>query len=738
LAVDDDPHCLVALSALLTRPGQNVVTARSGEQALRRLLEQDFALILLDVHMPELDGFATAGLIRQRDRSRGTPIIFMTASNQSDAQVSRGYSLGAVDFIFKPIVPEVLRAKVAVFVELARQTQELRRQAEAIRQAERREHEGRLADARQRWEAERLQRSNERLTFLAGSANRLLLGNNARALLPALLGELCEQLALDVYLLYLLDEAEQLHLEAHQGVPPELARARAVLPVGSELSGTVAASQARLVLENVKARNDGQTAPLCELALSAFVCYPLLAEGRLIGTLGFGSRTRPTFEPDQLAMLQLVSGQLAMALERELLIDTLQARATALCDADRRKDEFLAMLAHELRNPLAPIVNALHLMQCEDALPETLERARATMSRQVLHLVRLVDDLLDVSRITKGKIELRREHADLRTVIEHAMATSQPLLEARRHRLTVELPVEPVALLADPTRLAQVISNLLNNAAKYSEPGSQIRLVVTVEAGEVIVRVTDAGIGIRPEALPRIFEPFVQADRTSDRVCGGLGLGLTLVRRLVELHGGTVEARSEGPGRGSEFEVRLPRTAELLAGSLAAAGGAPAIERRRGVPSLAPPVLRVVIIDDNQDIRETLVALLELVGHTAVAAEDGTHGIELVTALGPEVALVDIGLPDIDGYQVARALRSKMGARPLRLYAMSGYGQAEDCRRSVEAGFDAHLVKPVEPELLLALLAESTALLAETTGSPRCGVACDPTHGATAHEESHG
>ncbi|HET8541878.1 MAG TPA: ATP-binding protein, partial [Anaeromyxobacter sp.] len=377
-------------------------------------------------------------------------------------------------------------------------------------------------------------------------------------------------------------------------------------------------------------------------------------------------------------------------------VTELRRSTAALREADRRKDEFLAMLGHELRNPLTPVVNGLRILRDERAAPAARQRALDAADRQVRHLARLVDDLVDVSRIRTGKVELRRGTVELARVVEDAVAAVEPLARAQGQELEVQLPERAVTLDGDGVRLTQVLENLLQNASKYTDPGGHIRLTASVEGGELLVRVADDGIGIEAELLPRIFGTFVQGKQPPHRARGGLGLGLTLVRSLVELHGGTVRATSDGPGRGSTFEVRLPVAAEA----------APRPEpdarppaRRNGHAHPAP--LCIAVIEDNPDIRDTVRELLELAGHRVCVAVDGRTGVQLLLAERPDVALVDIGLPELDGYEVARQVR---GACDTRLVALTGYGGDGDRERAVGAGFDAHLVKPIEFEELAAVV----------------------------------
>jgi signal transduction histidine kinase len=387
----------------------------------------------------------------------------------------------------------------------------------------------------------------------------------------------------------------------------------------------------------------------------------------------------------------------------------LQQANEALKQADRCKDEFLAMLAHELRNPLAPIRTGLHVLRMPNANDATVGRVMAMMEQQIHHLTRLVDDLLDVSRITRGKIELRKETTDLASVVWHAVETVRPLIDVHRHRLTVSLPHEAVLLEADPTRLEQVFSNLLMNAAKYTEQGGHIELTCTREDHAVTVRVRDNGIGIAAELLPRVFDMFTQADRSLARSQGGLGLGLTLVRSLIEMQGGTVTAHSDGRGRGSEFVVRLPALEQApRQRAQALIEGAQSASRR----------LRILVVEDSETVAEMMVILLKLWGHDVRCASDGPAALVAARTYQPNVVLLDIGLPGMNGYDVARQLRHEAGHNAPLIAAVTGYGQEEDRRRSREAGFDQHMVKPINPEALQKLLTAAEFHRQEFTALP--------------------
>jgi signal transduction histidine kinase len=379
--------------------------------------------------------------------------------------------------------------------------------------------------------------------------------------------------------------------------------------------------------------------------------------------------------------------------ELQVANEELQNRLAELKDAldvSRHKDDFLAMLAHELRNPLAPILSAMQVIRRHPDNEEVVQRAREIVERQVRHQARLLDDLLDVSRITRGRIRLRKAPVDLRAAVSAAVEATKPLIDARGHTLSVVLPDEPLRVEADPTRLTQIVANLLDNAAKYTNPGGTIEVAAERESGSVRLRVRDSGVGIPADMQARIFDLFTQVDVPIARSLGGLGLGLALVRSLAELHGGTVSVTSEGSGRGSEFTVRLPP-------GRAEAAPTP------GAPS-APGGRHVLVIEDNADAREMLRIALELDGHRVETAGDGLSGVEVALRATPDLVLVDIGLPGLDGYAVARRLRAELGDR-VTLVALTGYGQSDDRRRTTDAGFDAHLVKPVDPDVLSRALA---------------------------------
>jgi signal transduction histidine kinase len=422
--------------------------------------------------------------------------------------------------------------------------------------------------------------------------------------------------------------------------------------------------------------------------LRGWLAAPLVGrDGRNIGVIQLSDRMEGEFTALDEDILVQLAQMASAAVENARLLEVVQREKQRAEEASRAKDEFLAMLGHELRNPLSPILTALELARMREN--SGLAKERTIIERQVQHLVRLVDDLLDVSRITRGKIELKRRPVRLADVVAHAIEMTSPLLEERRHRLRVTVPRRGLIVDGDEHRLAQVVSNLLTNAAKYTDPGGRIEITGGREGEEAVLRVRDSGIGINPELVPHVFDLFVQSKRAIDRAQGGLGLGLTIVRSLVELHGGAVSAASEGTSRGSTFTVRLPLSAVADARAEAAA-------ERPGAEGEGPRTKRILVVDDNRDAAELMAEALAASGHETRVAFDGPEALEVAAAFAPEVALLDIGLPVMDGYELARRLREHSGGDRLRLVAVTGYGQSKDRERSRAAGFDEHLVKPVD------------------------------------------
>jgi PAS domain S-box-containing protein len=635
LVVDDTPQNLVSLEAILEEPGLRVVGVSSARDALRQLLQEEFAAILLDVHMPDLDGFETASLIRARPLSKHTPILFLTAY-AVEHQIQKAYALGAVDYMPTPVEPEILKAKVAVFAELHRQRLEVRRQAELLRDAE---------TALREQVQHALRESEDRFQVLCTAAPVAILQIDPHGR--------CVY-ASPVW-------------EAVTGRPPAAATGLAWADVISDGRGaeTLAAwheAVAKREQWSCESRFTWQGAPRWVHVRTSHI---LDGRHEAIGHVG-------TVE-------DITSRKLVEARLRE---------------ADRKKDEFLAMLAHELRNPLAAIGSAAMV-----ARTPHLERERdwslAVIGRQVRHLEKLLDDLMDVSRITLGKIELRRERLDLAGVVTRATDAVQAMVADRQQRLLTTLPEESVLVDVDPTRIEQVFVNLLGNASKYSPDGRTIWVETGLRPGWVDVRVRDEGIGLPPEFVEKVFDLFAQGTTGLDRANGGLGIGLSLAQRLTELHGGTIRAFSEGIGMGAEFVVSLP-----LAGvetPAAVAGSEP-------VRQAAAIARTVLLVDDNEDATRALALLLEHGGFNVVTAHDGAEALARAAEVDPDIVLLDLGLPVIDGYRVAESLRARNDYDRVLLIAISGYGQPNDRARSKDAGFDHHLVKPIDCGALLDLL----------------------------------
>ena len=673
LVVDDLPGQRMALAAALTELEEDVVTVGSGADALRLLLDNEVAVVLLDVNMPEMDGFETAALIRQRPRNRHTPIIFLTADTD-EMLLPRAYSLGAVDFILNPFVPDILRAKVRVFVELSKLHERVRREAEqriALSQAQ---------TARAAAEDE-----SRRMGFLAEVGGVLGRSLDAPTMVRDLLELFVPRMA-DVAAVVLSDGARD-------DVGPVAWRAVAALGAAAdERPPSGLGPEIEAAIRGAIADGTPRTLGSPDGLLRG-VAMPLVARGRTVGAVAAAltSSSRIHAEAD-LELIRLVANRAALALDNSRLYREIQER-------DRQKDEFLAMLSHELRNPLGAITTATHLLK-EVRLPDRgAERARDVLVRQSSHLARIVDDLLDVAQATTGRIILNRKTADLHDLVDQAVEALRVGGRLGNHQVTVRL--QPgVMVEVDPVRAAQVVTNILVNAVKYTDPGGQIDVDLRADATHAVLRICDTGIGMSADMIQRLFRPFSQESQALDRPRGGLGLGLILVRRLVELHGGHVEAQSEGPGRGSAFTVRLP---------LASRGAARAASGAHDSPEI--PALRILLVEDNVDAREMLRTLLELAGHQLHEAADGPEGLRLARTLRPHVALVDLGLPGIDGLEVAAGIRSSRECDGMVLVALTGYGQAQDRQKARDAGFDVHLVKPVDEERLRAILSDAAARL---------------------------
>lgn len=525
---------------------------------------------------------------------------------------------------------------------------------------------------------EGLRTHSERLRLLWETAAVLLTIEDSGSLLRALFTRIGPHLGVDVALSFTQQADDELALAFHDGISAEQAESLSRVPLSHGLVGGVAESLEPYSASRVADSAQIAHEPLRALGLRAYACFPLSADGRLLGTLGIGSRERDEFGVDELEFMRTVSRYVTVAYERLRLVRELR-------EADRKKDDFIALLAHELRNPLAPLRNGLHVMRLASPDSPAVAKARAIMERQLSHMVRLIDDLLDVSRISLNKLQLRRSQFALSDVVSAAVETARPAIDSAEHHLEVLLPTEPLLLEADLTRVAQVLGNLLTNAAKYTPKRGQITLRAEAQDNEVVVSVEDNGIGLRPESLRSIFDMFSQVDHSFERSTGGLGIGLALVRGLTEMHGGSVRAESAGPGLGSRFTVRLP---VLIA---------PPTQESSAVAALPEGAKRrILVADDNRDAVESLATMLRLSGNEVHTACDGEEAVRLAEQLMPDVVLMDIGMPRLNGRDATKRIREHEWGKRMIVIALTGWGQEADRRLSREAGLDDHLVKPVD------------------------------------------
>ncbi len=641
-------------------------------------------LILADYQLPAFDGVAALRLARMQRPE--TPFLFVSGALGEELAIDT-LKAGATDYVLKDrldrLVPAVRRAlrEVEERAERQRAEESLRFVAEAS---------AKLTGSLDFWTTVKTA-ARLPVPFLADWSVLHLVGED-EVLRPAAAWH--------------RDRARVPLAELFVGPPGfnagsmEGIEARELLEAGTlPFAREMAAVGIPLLLPEIGEEERARAAPDAEVGLrlqtlgfASLVVVPLRTQRRMLGALALvnGPDGR-RYRGEDLTLAEDLARRIALALDAARLYLDLQL-------ADRRKDEFLAMLAHELRNPLAPILSAMGLAREVGAEDPRLEKAHEVVERQARHMVRLVDDLLDVSRITRGRVELRRERVDLRAVVQNAVQTTVPGMEAKGHRVQVSLPDEALPLDADPARLEQVLTNLIGNATRYTAPRGQLAVSVRREGDQAVVSVKDSGQGIPADMLRRVFDLFVQVNPGIDRAKGGLGLGLTLVKNLVGLHGGSVSAHSDGPGRGSEFTVRLP----------IALGAAPELPPATAGTQRGAERRRVLVAEDNDDAREFLRDLLQLWGHQVDVAEDGLRAAELGSRGRYDLALVDIGLPGMNGFEVARRLRAAGCQTPL--VALTGYGQPEDRKRALESGFDEHKVKPLDADALKRLLADAHTL----------------------------
>ena len=678
LIVDDRLDKRVVFRTILEELDQNIVTASSGEEALRWLLDNDCAVILLDVNMPGMDGLETAELIRARRKSAHTPIIFITAF-ADEMHTARGYSLGAVDYILSPVVPNILRSKVKALVQLHRLNAELKKRSD--------ERVALVREQAARTSAEEQQR---RANFLAEATQVMGSSLEVDTILTDASGLVVPFLA-DFGAVVLVNEDGSERARRASAVAGWEQYLGAHQP---SFEAALAKQQERAIASGERAHAERLVAPaegdaVEEGPAGEIHAFPLVTRGRTRGVLvvALGPSARRLAGAD-LSLADSLAGRAAASLDNCILYQEIQ-------NADRRKNEFLATLSHELRNPLAPMRAALHMLRAGNVDVPKARSLLETMDRQVGQMTRLVEDLLDISRITRGVIELRREPVDVASEVRNALESCAGPLEVGRHQLKVELPQQPTKVLADRVRLQQILENLILNAVKYTEPGGRIEVRAKADGEQVMIAVSDNGIGIAPDKLAQVFDLFVQVDDSTERTRKGLGIGLALVRDLVKRHGGTVEAQSDGLGKGSTFVVRLPRAAASDVREAATAVAAPTTEAS---------ARRVLVVDDNVDAAETLAMMLEILGQETRQAHDGHRAVAMAAEFQPEVVFMDIGLPGLSGHEAAARIRKDLGLTRAYMVALSGYGTEEDRRKSIYAGFDSHMVKPLDPAALPGIL----------------------------------
>jgi signal transduction histidine kinase/DNA-binding response OmpR family regulator len=721
LLVDDNPSNLISLEAILQAPDRNVVRAASGDEALRYLLDCDVAVILLDVYMPGISGLETAALIRGRERSRDIPIIFLTADSTGSTLVSKGYSLGAVDYILKPVEPDILKSKVAVFVELFKKTEEIKRQAALL-------HEKNIE----------LENANlQRLSMLIELGQQLAAERDPVQLLQTFCRAARHIVGAKYGAVWILDADERtLKHFLTSGFDAEFAD-------GADISRAAQGMLDILLVERRPVRfSQMETAPRAMdflqqgRAAGSALCAPILSPAQIYGWLYLADKQDALefTEADERLAATLTS-QVAVAYENarlyaeaqhhaaelqqevterkqaeeeraKLLVREQAARAEAEA-ANRTKDEFLATLSHELRTPLTAVLGWAHLLRSGKLPEETAASALETIERNARAQSQLIDDLLDVSRIITGKLNLDARPVELGPIIQAAINSVRPSAEAKNIQLEMELDLTIGEVAGDGNRLQQVVWNLFSNAIKFTPDNGRVDVHLRRVNSHVEIVVSDTGQGISAEFLPHVFDRFRQADGTTTRTHGGLGLGLAIVRHLVELHGGTVRADSPGAGQGATFTVNLP----LISGGMAQGQGERA--HKASVDEGPPPHylalggLRVLVVDDEVDTRDLIAEVLARGGAEVQTAATASEALGVLERWIPDVLVSDIGMPDEDGYALIKKVRGLDAKQPgwIPALALTAYAGVEDRMRALSAGFQMHMSKPLDPGELLAVVA---------------------------------
>jgi signal transduction histidine kinase/DNA-binding response OmpR family regulator len=700
LIVDDRHDKMLAYETILSDLHENLVCARSGKEALRCLLKQDFAVILLDVNMPVMDGFETAALIRQRQRSETTPIIFISAVNDTDTHVSRGYSIGAVDYILTPVVPEILRAKIAVFVDLFKKTEQVKRQAE--------EREKLIREQAARAEAEAGQ---ERLAFLADAGN-VLAGSLDYEETFRNLADLVVPRVADFCVILAVDEGGQMRrvAVAHRDPAEEPAMQR----LADEFSPSATAEKGGAhVLKTGKSQlvcdvHNGELREVFtekadrdwirSLSAKSFIAVPLRAHDRVLGAIVM-INTSPgrICGPEELSLAEELAHRAALALDNAGLYQSAQKARAESDRANRAKDSFLAMLSHELRTPLTPVLTSVVGLEQSQDLSEEMRASLQMIRRNVELEARLIDDLLDLTRISKGKVQLNLAEVDAHLLLRSALEICQADIEKKNLVLRTEFAAEKVALEADPARLQQIFWNLIKNAVKFTPKGGGLEIRTENRDGELRVEVADTGIGIDAETLPKIFNAFEQGERSQ---FGGLGLGLAISKALVETHHGKLIAESEGRDKGSRFTAIFPLAEITHPTNQSAVPSAPAAHKS----------MRVLLVEDHEDTNRSLTQLLRRRGYHVQPAHSVEAALEAAAHEQFDVLVSDIGLPDGSGIDLMEKLRND---HPIFGIALTGFGMEDDLRKSHEVGFNHHLVKPIDLNRLDALIQQADGIAAQ-------------------------
>lgn len=732
LMVDDSPTNLLALESILHAPDRNLVSAPSGDDALRYLLDHEVAVILMDVYMPDLDGLETAEMIRGRDRSRNIPIIFLTADSTGGRHLSRGYSLGAVDYIVKPIEPDILRSKVNVFVELFKKTREVKHQAELLEEQNLELENANLARLNMLIDlGQELASEHDPLRVLESfcrSAREIVEAQEAAVgVIDSLAGDEQSQDA--------GSNAERLRFFFRCAENGDHAFSNGIPPVTRRALQHLVSKRRPLRLSDTDdlLRVNGKTSDL----VHSFLGAPILSAGTVCGWVYLLNKLgADAFSEADERLAATLATQVAIAYENAMLYSDVQRHASELQleiaerkqaeeeraqllvrerlaraeaeQANRTKDEFLATLSHELRTPLSAILGWSHLVRTGKLDEPQLSRAFETIERNARSQSQLIDDLLDVSRIITGKLQIEPRLVDICTVIEAAVDVVRPAIEAKNIEFAAVLDSSVCLVQGDANRLQQVFWNLFSNAIKFTSPGGSIRVEVRLVDGRVRVSVKDSGVGITPEFLPYIFDRFRQADGSTTRVHGGLGLGLSIVKHLVQLHEGAVEVESPGKNQGATFIVSLPLAAEAPPDVIEPVPAA--VPEGNGVPAGASELfagLRILLVDDEADARELVSAILTRCGSEVKCCESAAAALEAFRSWKPDLLVCDIGMPDEDGYSLIRKLRKlkTKRAKEVPAIALTAYATDDDRERAFAAGFQVHVAKPIEPEALLRSIA---------------------------------